>query len=130
MFFTKDVRVDAKLNKFIWSQGVRNIPVRVRVRLSRKRNEDEEAKEKVRIDLVSIEDSQLTVSRSYTHLFNTSKFPLTRDFKRKMLMNKQRLVYFLNKHQKRFIKSLFSLFTSSLSGVLAILYKISRKGAP
>merc|ERR1712085_20549 len=43
---TKDVRIDTKLNKFIWSQGVRNVSKRVRVRLSRKRNEDEEAKEK------------------------------------------------------------------------------------
>uniref|UniRef100_A0A7S1WL14 60S ribosomal protein L31 n=1 Tax=Alexandrium catenella TaxID=2925 RepID=A0A7S1WL14_ALECA len=43
---TKDVRVDTKLNKFIWSKGIRNVPTRVRVRLSRKRNEDEEAKEK------------------------------------------------------------------------------------
>ncbi|KAF0698769.1 Aste57867_10627 [Aphanomyces stellatus] len=44
---TADVRIDAKLNKFVWSQGVRNIPYRVRVRLSRKRNEDEDAKEKL-----------------------------------------------------------------------------------
>jgi len=44
---TKDVRVDTKLNKFIWSNGVRNVPTRVRVRMSRKRNEDEEAKEKM-----------------------------------------------------------------------------------
>merc|ERR1719446_1015369 len=44
---TSDVRIDAKLNKFIWSKGVRNVPYRVRVRLSRKRNEDEEAKEKL-----------------------------------------------------------------------------------
>merc|ERR1712113_232002 len=43
---TKDVRVDTKLNKFIWSNGIRNVPTRVRVRMSRKRNEDEEAKEK------------------------------------------------------------------------------------
>ncbi|CAN0483053.1 unnamed protein product, partial [Scytosiphon promiscuus] len=42
-----DVRVDAKLNKFLFSKGVRNVPTRVRVRLSRKRNEDEEATEKV-----------------------------------------------------------------------------------
>merc|ERR1719424_463507 len=42
---TKDVRVDTKLNKFIWSCGIRN--VRVRVRMSRKRNEDEDAKEKM-----------------------------------------------------------------------------------
>merc|ERR1740130_150867 len=44
---TKDVRVDTKLNKFIWSSGVRNVPVRVRVRMSRKRNEDEDAKQKM-----------------------------------------------------------------------------------
>mmetsp|Transcript_12658 Transcript_12658/g.17385 ORF Transcript_12658/g.17385 Transcript_12658/m.17385 type:complete len:126 (+) Transcript_12658:58-435(+) len=44
---TSDVRVDTALNKFIWSQGVKNIPKRVRVRLSRKRNEDEDAKEKL-----------------------------------------------------------------------------------
>mmetsp|Transcript_6899 Transcript_6899/g.16252 ORF Transcript_6899/g.16252 Transcript_6899/m.16252 type:complete len:122 (+) Transcript_6899:94-459(+) len=44
---TKDVRIDTKLNKFLWSNGVRNVPRRVRVRLSRKRSEDEEAKEKL-----------------------------------------------------------------------------------
>merc|ERR1719322_2029185 len=44
---TADVRIDTKLNKFIWSQGIRNIPKRVRVRMSRKRNEDEEAKYKM-----------------------------------------------------------------------------------
>merc|ERR1740120_557778 len=43
---TKDVRIDTKLNKFIWSCGVRNVPKRVRVRMSRKRNEDDDAKEK------------------------------------------------------------------------------------
>merc|ERR1719504_138553 len=44
---TKDVRIDTKLNKAIWSGGVRNISRRVRVRMSRKRNEDEDAKEKM-----------------------------------------------------------------------------------
>lgn len=44
---TKDVRIDAKLNKFVWSRGVKNVPNRVRVRLSRKRNEDEDAEEKL-----------------------------------------------------------------------------------
>jgi large subunit ribosomal protein L31e len=43
---TKDVRIDTSVNKFIWSQGIRNLPTRIRVRLSRRRNEDEEAKEK------------------------------------------------------------------------------------
>ena len=41
---TDDVRIDTTLNKFIWSNGVRNIPRRVRVRLSRKKNEDESGK--------------------------------------------------------------------------------------
>ena len=44
---TQDVRIDARLNKHIWSTGIKNPPVRVRVRLSRKRNEDEEADEKL-----------------------------------------------------------------------------------
>ena len=44
---TKDVRIDAQLNKFVWSRGVRSVPKRVRVRLTRKRNEDEEAEEKL-----------------------------------------------------------------------------------
>ncbi|RYG65973.1 60S ribosomal protein L31 [archaeon] len=43
----RDVRVDAALNKLVWSQGIKNIPKRIRVRLYRKRNEDEDAKEKV-----------------------------------------------------------------------------------
>ena len=44
---TEDVRVDTKLNKFVWSTGVRHVARRVRIRLSRKRNEDEDAKEKM-----------------------------------------------------------------------------------
>eukprot|EP00931_Biecheleriopsis_adriatica_P077794 TRINITY_DN5128_c0_g2_i4.p1 TRINITY_DN5128_c0_g2~~TRINITY_DN5128_c0_g2_i4.p1 ORF type:complete len:121 (+),score=28.78 TRINITY_DN5128_c0_g2_i4:78-440(+) len=44
---TKDVRIDTKLNKFLWSNGIRNVPRRVRIRMSRKRNEDEDAKEKM-----------------------------------------------------------------------------------
>eukprot|EP00619_Florenciella_sp_RCC1007_P003757 CAMPEP_0205916030 /NCGR_PEP_ID=MMETSP1325-20131115/8250_1 /ASSEMBLY_ACC=CAM_ASM_000708 /TAXON_ID=236786 /ORGANISM="Florenciella sp., Strain RCC1007" /LENGTH=122 /DNA_ID=CAMNT_0053283277 /DNA_START=65 /DNA_END=433 /DNA_ORIENTATION=+ len=47
MMFTKDVRVDTKLNKALWATGVRNVPKRIRVRLSRKRNDDEEAEEKL-----------------------------------------------------------------------------------
>jgi len=43
----RDVRVDTSLNKFVWSEGIKNIPKRIRVRLSRKRNEDEDAKEKL-----------------------------------------------------------------------------------
>ena len=38
------VRIDPKLNKFVWSGGVKGIPFRARVRLDRKRSDDEEAK--------------------------------------------------------------------------------------
>ena len=41
MMKTADVRIDPKLNQFIWNQGIRNLPRRVRVRISRKRTEDE-----------------------------------------------------------------------------------------
>lgn len=40
---TSDVRIDPKLNQFVWAQGVRNLPHKVRVRISRKRNEEEGA---------------------------------------------------------------------------------------
>ncbi len=43
MMNTEDVRIDPKLNQFIWGQGVRNLPHRVRVRISRKRVEEEGA---------------------------------------------------------------------------------------
>jgi large subunit ribosomal protein L31e len=41
---TQDVRLDVKLNKAVWSQGIRNVPVRLRVRVARRRNDDEDAK--------------------------------------------------------------------------------------
>jgi len=44
---TEDVRIDIRLNKFVWSQGIRNVPFRVRVRLARKRNEDEDSVHKL-----------------------------------------------------------------------------------
>jgi large subunit ribosomal protein L31e len=44
---TPDVRIEARLNKHIWSQGIRNVPFRVRVRLARKRNEDEDSPNKL-----------------------------------------------------------------------------------
>mmetsp|Transcript_27081 Transcript_27081/g.31242 ORF Transcript_27081/g.31242 Transcript_27081/m.31242 type:complete len:118 (+) Transcript_27081:71-424(+) len=43
---TSDVRVDTKLNQFLWSNGIRNVPYRVRVRFSRQRNDDEESGDK------------------------------------------------------------------------------------
>lgn len=50
---TNDVRVDVKLNKQIWSKGIRSVPRRIRVRISRKRNEEEDAKEEL-YSLVSV----------------------------------------------------------------------------
>ncbi|CAD5211639.1 unnamed protein product [Bursaphelenchus xylophilus] len=44
---TTDVRVDTRVNKFIWSQGIKNVPYRIRVRLSRRRNEDEDSQNKL-----------------------------------------------------------------------------------
>ena len=41
---TEDVRIDGKLNQFIWSEGIKNVPRKVRVRISRKKNEEEDAK--------------------------------------------------------------------------------------
>ncbi|XP_045203581.1 60S ribosomal protein L31-like [Mercenaria mercenaria] len=43
MMGTPDVRVETRLNKHIWSKGIRSVPYRVRVRLARKRNEDEDS---------------------------------------------------------------------------------------
>merc|ERR1712071_419838 len=44
---TPDVRIETRLNKHIWSQGVRSVPFRVRFRLSRRRNEDEDSPHKL-----------------------------------------------------------------------------------
>jgi large subunit ribosomal protein L31e len=41
MMRTSDVRIDPKLNQFVWGKGIRNLPHKVRVRISRKRNEEE-----------------------------------------------------------------------------------------
>ncbi len=41
---TKDVRLDVKLNKAVWMQGIKNVPVRLRVVIARRRNDDEDAK--------------------------------------------------------------------------------------
>ena len=41
---TSDVRLDVKLNKAVWSKGVKNVPNRVRIVIARRRNDDEDAK--------------------------------------------------------------------------------------
>merc|ERR1712243_215490 len=47
MMGTPDVRIDVSLNKFIWSQGVRNVPERARIRLARRHNDDEDSANKL-----------------------------------------------------------------------------------
>merc|ERR1719453_1173203 len=42
---TSDVRVDVKLNKEVWSHGIRNVQKKIRIRVDRKRNDDDDAKE-------------------------------------------------------------------------------------
>lgn len=49
------MRVDSDVNKYIWSNGIRNVPYRIRVKLSRKRNEDEDAASKM-YTLVTVVD--------------------------------------------------------------------------
>ncbi|XP_026478465.1 60S ribosomal protein L31 [Ctenocephalides felis] len=44
---TPDVRVDTRLNKQLWSKGIRNVPFRIRVRLARRRNDDEDSANKL-----------------------------------------------------------------------------------
>ncbi|XP_035540988.1 60S ribosomal protein L31-like isoform X4 [Juglans regia] len=55
---TTDVRVDVKLNKHIWSHGIRSVPRRVRVRIARKRNDEEDANEEF-YSLVTVTDQPL-----------------------------------------------------------------------
>ena len=44
---TPYVKVDMTVNRYVWKQGIRNVPYRIRVQLHRKRNEDEDAAEKL-----------------------------------------------------------------------------------
>lgn len=44
---TPDVRIDGALNKYVWKNGIKNVPTRVRVLLSRKINDNKDAEEKL-----------------------------------------------------------------------------------
>ena len=35
--FTKDVRIDLKLNKEIWKNGIRNLPTKIEIIIERKK---------------------------------------------------------------------------------------------
>ena len=56
VMLTKDVRVDVKLNKAIWSQGIRSVPNKVRVVINRLR--DESAEEETMYSLVELAAEQ------------------------------------------------------------------------
>ncbi|KAH7823705.1 putative 60S ribosomal protein L31-1 [Monocercomonoides exilis] len=43
---TRDVRLDTKVNSYVWKTGIKNIPRRIRVSFERKLSEDEDAKDK------------------------------------------------------------------------------------
>merc|ERR1739848_705198 len=60
---TQDVRIDADLNKQLWSNGSANVPRRIRVRLARKRNDDEESTHKL---FTLVTGSQLTNSKGWS----------------------------------------------------------------
>merc|ERR1712157_383695 len=44
---TSDVRLDVKLNRAVWSNGVKNVPRRLRIQIQRRRNDDEDATEQM-----------------------------------------------------------------------------------
>ncbi len=58
---TSDVRVDVKLNKAIWSQGIRNVPNKLRIVIQRRR--DEEAEDEAMYSLVTLADEQVFANR-------------------------------------------------------------------
>merc|ERR1712017_4100 len=44
---TSDVRLDVKLNRAVWANGVKNVPRRLRIQIQRRRNDDEDAQEEM-----------------------------------------------------------------------------------
>lgn len=54
---TPDVRVDVKLNQYIWHHGVRAIPKRIRVRCIRRKDDDDESGNKyyTLVQLIKVE---------------------------------------------------------------------------
>merc|ERR1712019_173940 len=52
---TADVRLDVKLNRAVWSKGVKNVPRRLRIQISRRRNDDDEAGEEMYSYVTAVE---------------------------------------------------------------------------
>ncbi len=73
---TPDVRVDTRLNKQIWSKGIRHVPFRVRVRLSRKRNEDEDSVHKLytHVTFVPVLDFKGNYINLFSNIFSSFLF--------------------------------------------------------
>lgn len=69
---TKDVRIDAGLNKAVWAAGIKNVPHRLRVRLARKRNDNEDAKEKL-YTVVEHVETEVPLTKSNLKNFITKK---------------------------------------------------------
>merc|ERR1712019_16108 len=44
---TSDVRLDVKLNRAVWANGVKNVPRRLRIQIQRRKNDDEDASEEM-----------------------------------------------------------------------------------
>merc|ERR1712048_72747 len=44
---TSDVRLDVKLNRAVWQNGVKNVPRRLRIQIQRRRNDDDDAQEEM-----------------------------------------------------------------------------------
>ena len=42
VMFTRDVRIDPEVNKFVWEHGIRNVARKVNLSFERKKNEEEE----------------------------------------------------------------------------------------
>ena len=61
---TTDVRLDVKLNKAVWSKGIKSVPHRLRIVVSRRRNDDEDAK--VRTTAPSVDSTSEVTRRERT----------------------------------------------------------------
>ena len=54
---TKDIRIDTRVNKYLWSKGIRNVPKRIRVVCARKKTDDDDAEEEL-YTLVTLEQPE------------------------------------------------------------------------
>merc|ERR1712188_353767 len=56
---TTDVRLDVKLNRAVWTNGIRNVPTRLRIQIQRRKNEDEDAQEEMYSYVTAVEGSEV-----------------------------------------------------------------------